>query len=97
MEGMQNKKFKGFDSMLFLLGSDHDCFWMKDCIIPLDILFLDHKFNVVKIFPSCPICDTDDCKRYCSEGNYVLELPSGYCKENNVKLGDKVILSLQNL
>jgi len=97
MEGMQNKKFKGFDSMLFLLGSDHDCFWMKDCIIPLDILFLDHKFNVIKIFPSCPICDTDDCKRYCSDGSYVLELPSGYCKENNVKSGDKVILYLQNL
>ena len=75
MEGMQNKEFKGFDSMLFLLGDDHDCCWMKDCIIPLDILFLDHKFDIVKIFPSCPICNTDDCKRYCSDGNYVLELP----------------------
>jgi len=92
MEGMQNKKFDGFNAMLFLLGDNYDCFWMKDCIIPLDILFLDHKFGIVKIFESCPPCKTEDCQRYCSEGNYVLELPSGYCQKNGVAVGDLITL-----
>jgi uncharacterized membrane protein (UPF0127 family) len=91
--GMKHQDFTEFESMLFLLGKDYECFWMKDCIIPLDILFLDHKFSIVKIFDSCPECKTGNCEKYCSEGNYVLELPSKYCKNNGVKIGDVITLS----
>jgi len=94
MEGMQNKTFDGFDCMLFLLGTDYDCFWMKDCIIDLDILFLNEKFEIVKIFNSCEKCDSEDCPRYCSSGNYVLELPSKYCQKNKIKIGDRIILPI---
>lgn len=92
-EGMQNKTFNEFDSMLFLLGKDYECFWMKGCIIDLDILFLDHTFKIIKIFNSCPKCNKN-CKKYCSEGNYVLELPSKYCEENGITVGDIVTLSI---
>ena len=92
-EGMKNKTFDKFESMLFLLGKDYECFWMDGCIIDLDILFLDHTFKIIKIFNSCPVC-SKNCKNYCSEGNYVLELPSEYCKKNGIKVGDIISLSL---
>ena len=74
-------------------GNDSRNFWMKDCKIPLDILFL--KDNVVnKIHHNCQPCDTDNCKRYNGNGNVVLELEGGFSKANNIIKGDTLDLRL---
>ena len=42
-EGMMFKKFnKTFNGMLFVMKNQEHCFWMKNCIIPLDIIFIDN-------------------------------------------------------
>lgn len=87
-KGMMNKRFTNFDGMLFFMGSGNHCMYMKNCIIPLDILFLDSDLNVVEIFESCPPCETENCERYCSSGSYVLELPGGFCSQNEISIGD---------
>ena len=39
--GMMGRKFdETFDSLLFLMGGKRQCFWMKNCIIPLDIIMI---------------------------------------------------------
>jgi uncharacterized membrane protein (UPF0127 family) len=88
--GMMGKKFgNGFEGLLFLMGGRRQCFWMKNCIIPLDIIMIKNN-HIVKIHHDCPPCTTEECEHYCGQGNIVLELPSGSCKELGIQKGDKV-------
>ena len=68
-------------------------FWMKDCKIPLDIMFLSN--NIVNdIHHNCQPCDTENCERYNGNGNVVLEFNGGFCKSNNIKKGDTLDIRL---
>jgi uncharacterized membrane protein (UPF0127 family) len=89
-EGMMNKKFnKSFNGMLFVMRNEEHCFWMKNCIISLDIIFIDNN-KITKIFHNCLPCEEEPCKRYCAEGNFILELKGGTCKKLGIKKGDTV-------
>lgn len=91
--GMMGRKFTSdFNGMLFVMDNDEHCFWMKNCIIPLDIIFIKNN-TVYKIHHNCPPCTTPDCDNYCGYGNLVLELPGGDCKNKGIKEGDRVIFS----
>jgi uncharacterized membrane protein (UPF0127 family) len=88
--GMMNKTFnRNFEGLLFLMGGDKQCFWMKNCIIPLDILIIKNNV-VVNIHYNCPPCKGNDCPSYCGNGNIVLELPGGTCDELGIEPGDSV-------
>lgn len=89
--GMMNRKFDStFNGMLFLMEGDEQCFWMKNCIIPLDIIMISDN-TITKIHHDCPPCTTDDCGNYCGEGDIVLELKGGTCKNLGIQEGDEVI------
>ena len=89
-EGMMNKKFDStFNGMLFLMDDGDHCFWMKNCIIPLDIIFINDNV-ITKIHHNCEICKTDNCPNYCGEGNLILELPANTCKKLGLQIGDKI-------
>jgi len=94
-KGMMGQKFNDdFNGMLFLMNNkDIQCFWMYNCIIPLDIIMI--KDNIItKIHHNCPPCDNkDECKSYCGQGDKVLELLGGTCKELDIKKGDKITFS----
>jgi uncharacterized membrane protein (UPF0127 family) len=54
-EGMMGKSFDGFDGMLFFMSTGEHSFWMKNCIIPLDIIFFnteDPRFLIIECFLS---------------------------------------------
>jgi uncharacterized membrane protein (UPF0127 family) len=88
--GMQNKSFDNtFDGLLFIMGGKEQCFWMKDCIIPLDIIMIKNNV-IVNIHHDCPPCKGDDCPSYCGKGNIVLELEGGTCEEVGIEPGDSV-------
>jgi uncharacterized membrane protein (UPF0127 family) len=88
--GMMSRRFDNtFDGMLFLMGGKKQCFWMKNCIIPLDILMIKNNV-IVNIHHDCPPCNDDDCPSYCGRGNIVLELEGGTCEELNIQPGDWV-------
>jgi uncharacterized membrane protein (UPF0127 family) len=91
--GMMGKNFNDkFNGMLFIMDGDEHCFWMKNCIIPLDIIFIKNN-TITKIHHNCSPCESDECPNYCGSGDMVLELPGNYCKENDVTEGDKIIYS----
>jgi uncharacterized membrane protein (UPF0127 family) len=88
--GMMGKTFdSSFDGLLFLMGGKKQCFWMKNCIIPLDIIMIKNNV-IVNIHFDCPPCESDDCPSYCGNGNIVLELEGGTCDILNIQPGDSV-------
>lgn len=93
--GMMKKRFDdNFNGMLFLQGEGYHCFWMKNCIIPLDIIFIENN-TITKIHHSCEPCNDENCdERYCGEGDLVLELMGGTCNELNINEGDKLKLDI---
>lgn len=90
--GMMHKTFdNSFNGMLFVLNSKEHSFWMKNCIIPLDIIFINGD-KITKIHHNCPPCEDEDCKHYHGKGNYALELKGETCKKLGIKTGDTVSL-----
>jgi len=88
--GMMGKKFdKEFDGLLFLMGGNKQCFWMKNCIQNLDIIMIKNN-TITKIHQDCKPCDTDDCPSYCGTGNIVLEIDGGSCDKLGIQPGDFV-------
>ena len=83
---MGREKLNG--GMLFPFSEvQEQSFWMKNCMVPLDILMLvDNK--VSQIHDNCPPCTTNPCKDYQGVGNKVLELNGGECKKLGIKKGD---------
>jgi uncharacterized membrane protein (UPF0127 family) len=92
--GMMGKKFdKSFDGMLFLMKNEPHSFWMKDCVVHLDIIFINGN-KIIKIHHNCKPCHSEECEHYEGGGDMVLELPGGDCKKYNIKEGD--IIDLQS-
>lgn len=67
-------------------------FWMKDTLIPLDIIWLDSEKQVVFIEPEAQPCFKENCPLFGPEtlAQYVLEINGGLAEEFNIKAGDKV-------
>ncbi|HEX7829445.1 MAG TPA: DUF192 domain-containing protein [Thermoanaerobaculia bacterium] len=79
--------------MLFAFPDDDVyAFWMKNTLIPLDMLWIDVNKNVVHVKHDVPPCKIDDCPSYSPgvSARYVLELAAGEAKKHNLKAGDKL-------
>lgn len=66
--------------MLFVFPVEaQQSFWMKDTLIPLDILFFDNQGRLVSGWHGVQPCRHDPCRLYPSgvPARYVLELPAG--------------------
>jgi uncharacterized membrane protein (UPF0127 family) len=90
-EGMMNKKFdSNFLGMLFYLTPGPQSFWMKDCITPLDIIFISDD-KITKIARDCQPCDSEECPHYeCDNADMVLEVPGSMCDVWGISEGDSV-------
>lgn len=87
------KGIQGLDSLhglgyLFFLNEGEHTFWMKDCLIPIDIIFLKDK-EIVNIYSECQPCE-DECERYTEICDMVLEVEAGFCERNQLEPGDKL-------
>jgi len=90
--------------MLFVFEEPgHYPFWMQNCLISLDIIWLDQERRVVAIaesvppcrLPDCePPCDSNACPAYPHHGlaKYVVEVVSGFAKAHRLRVGDRIVL-----
>jgi uncharacterized membrane protein (UPF0127 family) len=79
--------------MVFKMGKGHHSFWMKNCLIPLDIIFVLNN-RITKIHSNCPVEDSHrmTLPHYSGIGDHVIEFPAG--TSDGWKVGDKVAMYL---
>jgi uncharacterized membrane protein (UPF0127 family) len=66
-------------------------FWMKNCKIPLDMVFILHD-RISKIHHNCPPCEGDCTETYTGPADHIIEFPGGTAKD--WKVGDQVTMYL---
>jgi len=67
-------------------------FWMKNTIIPLDMIWIDESLRVVHVERSVPPCKADPCPSYDpkAEARYVLELAGGEAARQGIGAGPQL-------
>lgn len=89
--------FKGWDvgadeAMLFEFpAGGWKFFWMKGTRTPLDIVFLDGDFRVVKVVKGAQPCGLL-CRPHVARARYVLEVRAGSAAEMGLRAGGSVEL-----
>lgn len=81
--------------MLFVFEEPENySFWMKNTLIPLDIIWIGRNEKIVQIEKAVP-CTQEPCKIYSPKGNalWVLETNQGFAEKNSLQEGQKVFLN----
>jgi len=80
--------------MFFIFDNDAPrSFWMKNTLIPLDIIFINKDFIITGISHAIP-CTHDPCTIYNGTGKYVLEINAGLSQKYNISVGDRIALNI---
>lgn len=94
---MYREELEDDRGMFFLFPNEAPrSFWMKNCRIPLDILYFDKDLKMVSAALNAPPCRTRVCPNYPSKAPamYVLELNAGKANELGIKVGDQLTLDI---
>jgi len=94
---MFRKSMEETQGMIFVFDSDeYHSFWMKNTIIPLDMLWINSSNQVVHIEHAVP-CRMDPCRLYTPgrKARYVLEVNGGYTMRHGLMAGDDVTIRLR--
>lgn len=67
-------------------------FWMKDMNFPIDMIWINGGMRVVYIQENATPESYPEIFDPKTNAKYVLEVPAGFSKNNNLKVGDKVLL-----
>ena len=93
---MFREKVGANDGMLFLFGvTELHSIWMKNCRVPLDIIWLDEDFRVLEIAAGarpCPAEGPCPSMQPMRASRYVLEIAGGRAAEERLAYGDVVII-----
>ena len=71
-------------------------FWMKNTLIPLDMIWIDEEMRIVDIKNAVP-CVVEECISYGGEvsASYVLEVNAGFVEEKGLEVGDEVVINIK--
>ncbi|NOZ81282.1 MAG: DUF192 domain-containing protein [DPANN group archaeon] len=79
--------------MLFVWQDEQPrAFWMKNTLIPLDMVFIDRDWRIVDIFREVQPCEKDPCPIYRSlvPARYVIEMNAGFTEKHQIEKNDTV-------
>lgn len=99
---MFRKKLSKKTGMIFLFENDSvKSFWMKNTFIPLDIVFLDENFVVLKVFENVPASYENAPENEIPVLSYwarnVLEINAGAAKKYGIYFGKKIEIVKSNI
>ncbi len=78
-------------AMLFIFKEEAPRgFWMKNCHVHLDIIYLNRDKEIINIHHNVPPCKADPCRSYYSDkpAQYVVEIKGTLSKKLGLKPGD---------
>ena len=89
---MEVSQLPAGQGMLFVFPQPRpERFWMKNCLIPLDMVFMDDAGTIRYVADHAPICTADPCPTYGPDENtavrFVLELAAGEAARHGLKPG----------
>ena len=86
---------EGYGMIFIFPRTDVYPFWMKNTLIPLDMIWIDESRRVVHVKHDVPPCKADPCPSYDPEvpGRYVLEVAGGKARQHGLKVGDVLTFS----
>jgi uncharacterized membrane protein (UPF0127 family) len=81
------------EGMIFIFDNlANRTFWMKNTLIPLDIIFLDGDLKVVSIYENTKINQTSEVYPSLLPAKYVIETNAHWSSHANLKLNNKFVL-----
>lgn len=88
---MFRKNLAANKGMLFIFDKPaHQAFWMKNTLIPLDILFFNNQGTLLGVAANTPICTKDPCGSVdggAAVSQWVLELKAGTAARLGFQVG----------
>lgn len=88
---MHRKSLEPNSGMLFIYPEPRIIsFWMKQTLIPLDLLYFDKDGQLIESHHNIQPCKLSNCKTYTNKkpAQFALELPAGTTKRLNIKQGN---------
>lgn len=87
---MYRKHLPENSGMLFLMPSEEvQSFWMKNTLLPLDMIFIDSTMKIVGIVHNAQP-GTLESRYVPHKSNYVLEVNGGFSKQRGISQGNTV-------
>ena len=76
--------------IFFFTATGEYAFWMKNTLIPLDMIWIDESHHIAHVAHNVPPCKADPCPSYPpnAPAKYVLELAAGVAAKHHLKDGD---------
>ena len=97
--GLMWREYLEEDTGMLFIWEDQKqrSFWMRNTLIPLDIIFIGKDKKIINIEIAEP-CKKKVCDSYKSEkpAQYVLEVDKGWSEKNDIKPGISVDFNLAN-
>lgn len=94
---MKRSKLSKNSGMLFVFSDEKvRTFWMKDTLIPLEVMFIDTKGRISEITAMEPCAaDAKNCPVYASKqpARFAIEVNTGFSQKNKIIEGDILEIS----
>ncbi len=88
---MFRNKMEEDQGMLFVFPIEApQAFWMVNTILPLDIIYVNSKMEIVKIYKNTEPYSEKSLPSI-KPALYVVEVNAGYCNKYGIKEGDKIV------
>jgi Uncharacterized conserved protein len=89
-QGLMFRRSMGANQAMFFIfeADSQGPFWMRNTLIPLDIIFIDTDKKIVNIVTAAP--QTDTPRLPTGPYRYVLEINGGRAEKLGIKPGDRV-------
>jgi len=92
---MFRREVKEDEGMVFVYPeSGIHPFWMKNTLVPLDIIWMDDAFEILHVETAVP-CKADPCPSYGTlrMSRYTLELKAGSSARRGLRIGDRLSIA----